>query len=172
MFRALMAASQSMAANGGAVAGDAGDEPAGEGVAVQERAVAAAQLGACFEWARPAARARRAMVGWSAVIGASGGQGCGGDVAVGGDAEVDGFGAACGGQVGLGEFAGGGVEADAESFGFAGPAFAFCFGDAGQEVVADFLEAVALGGVDAEERAADAPLTDPSAMFPQFTAGF
>src|SRR5579863_6174665 len=85
-----------------------------------------------------------------------GDEGCGGDVAVGGDAEVDGFGAAGGGQVGLGEFAGGGGEADAESFGFAGPAFALCFGDAGHEVVADFFEAVALGGVDSQERAADA----------------
>ena len=56
----------------------------------------------------------------------------------------------------MGEFAGGGVEADAESFGFAGPAFTFGFGDAGQEVVADLLEAVPLGGVDAEERASDA----------------
>jgi hypothetical protein len=34
-----------------------------------------------------------------------GGEGGGGDVAVGGDAEADGLGAACGGQVGLGEFA-------------------------------------------------------------------
>ena len=31
----------------------------------------------------------------------------------------------------------GGGEADLESFGFAGPAFAFGLGDAGQEVVAD-----------------------------------
>ena len=62
--------------------------------------------------------------------------------------------------VGLGEFAGGGGEADAESFGFAGPAFALCFGDAGQEVVADLLEAVALGGVDSQERAADAGFSE------------
>jgi hypothetical protein len=85
-----------------------------------------------------------------------GGEGGGGDVAVGGDAEADGLGAACGGQVGLGEFAVRGGEADAESSGFAGPSFAFCFGDAGEEVVADFFEAVALGGVDAEEGASDA----------------
>ena len=84
-----------------------------------------------------------------------GGDGCGGDVAVGGDAEADGFGSAGGGQVGLGEFAGGGVEADAESFGFAGPVFAFGLGDAGLGVVADLFEAVALGGVDAEHGAAD-----------------
>jgi hypothetical protein len=63
-------------------------------------------------------------------------------VAVGGDAEVDGFHAAGGGGVGLGEFVGGGGEADSESSGFSGPAFAFGFGDAGEEVVADFLEAV------------------------------
>jgi hypothetical protein len=79
-----------------------------------------------------------------------------GDVAVGGDAEVDVLGAAGCGAVGLGEFAGGGCEADAESFGFAGPAFAFGFGDAGLEVVADLFEAAPLGGVDAQERAPDA----------------
>jgi hypothetical protein len=56
----------------------------------------------------------------------------------------------------LGELAGGGIEADAESFGFAGPAFAFGFGDAGQEAIADLLQAVALGGVDSQERASDA----------------
>ena len=69
---------------------------------------------------------------------------------------MDVFGAAGGGGVGLGDFAGGGGEADLESFGFAGPAFAFGFGDAGVEVVADLLEAVPLGGVDAEEGASDA----------------
>jgi hypothetical protein len=67
---------------------------------------------------------------------------------VGEDAEVGALRSAGGGEVGLGEFAGGGVEADAESFGFAGPGFALCFGDAGHEVVADLFEAVALGGVD------------------------
>jgi hypothetical protein len=85
-----------------------------------------------------------------------GGDGCGGDVPVGKDAEVDVFGPAGGGVVGLGELAGGGGEADLESFGFAGPAFAFGFGDAGVEVVADLLQAVALGGVDAQEGAPDA----------------
>jgi len=87
----------------------------------------------------PAVQLRSAAVRSSAVTGFSGGQGGGGDVAVGGDAEVDGFGAAGSGRVGLGELAGGGVEADAESFGFAGPAFAFGFGDTGVEVVADLL---------------------------------
>ena len=61
---------------------------------------------------------------------------------------------------------------DLESFGFAGPAFAFRFGDAGQEVVADFFEAVPLGGVGAEHGAADAPLTELVAMFPQFRTCF
>jgi hypothetical protein len=53
-----------------------------------------------------------------------------------------------GGGAGLGDLVVCGVEADLEAFGFAGPAFAFGFGDAGQEVVADVFEAVALGGVD------------------------
>jgi hypothetical protein len=80
----------------------------------------------------------------------------GGDVAVGGDAEVDVLGAAGFGEVGLSDLVVGGVEADAESFGFSGPAFSFGFGDAGVEVVADLYEAVALGGVDPQERAPDA----------------
>jgi hypothetical protein len=104
--------------------------------------------------------------------GAFGGEGGGGDVAVGGDAEVDVLGSAGGGGVGLGEFAGGGGEADLESFGFAGPAFAFGLGDAGLAVVADLFEAVSLGGVDSQEGASDAPLTDLTPMFPQFMAGF
>jgi hypothetical protein len=91
-------------------------------------------------------------------MGACGGEGGGGDVAVGGDAEVDVLGAAGLGEVGLDEFVVGGVEADAESFGFAGPAFALGFGDTGAEVVADVFEAVPLGGVDSQERAADAGL--------------
>jgi hypothetical protein len=53
-----------------------------------------------------------------------------------------------------------GGEADPESFGFAGPAFAFGFGDAGVEVVADLLQAVPLGGVDSQEWASDARLTE------------
>jgi hypothetical protein len=131
---------------GSAVAGAAGDEPGGEVVAVQERAVGDEEFGACFEGVRSAAQARRAAVRSSVVMGVSGGgDGDGGDVAVGGYAEADGLGAAGGGHVGLGEFAGGGGEADLEAFGFAGPAFAFGFGDAGVEVVADFFQAAALG---------------------------
>jgi len=105
-------------------------------------------------------------------MGAFGGEGGGGDVAVGGDAEVDVLGSAGGGGVGLGDFAGGGGEADFESFGFAGPAFAFGFGDAGVEVVADVLQAVALGGVDSEEGASDAPLTELTTIFLQLMADF
>jgi hypothetical protein len=78
------------------------------------------------------------------------GEGDGRDVTVGGDAEVDVLGSAGGGDIGLGELAGGGGEADFQSFGFAGPAFALGFGDAVQEVVADFFEAVPLCGVDSE----------------------
>ena len=58
-------------------------------------------------------------------MGAFGSEGGGSDVAVGGDSEADVPGAAGGGAVGLGEFVVGGVEADFEPFGFAGPALAF-----------------------------------------------
>ena len=85
---------------------------------------------------------------------------------------MDVLGAAGFGQIDLGQLVVGDVEADLESFGFAGPAFAFGFGDAGQEVVADFFKSVALGGVDPQERASDAPLTELTAMFPQFRACF
>src|SRR5215510_3725865 len=79
-----------------------------------------------------------------------------GDVAVGGHAQVGGGVPAGGGRVGLGEFCAGGGEADLESFGFAGPAFAFCLGDACGEAGADIAEPLPLGGVNAEHRAADA----------------
>jgi hypothetical protein len=69
---------------------------------------------------------------------------------------VDGFGPAAGGGFGLSDLAVRGGEADLESFGFAGPAFAFGFGDAGAEVGADFSEAGPLGGVESQEGAADA----------------
>jgi hypothetical protein len=39
-------------------------------------------------------------------------------------------------------------------------AFAFGLGDAGEEAVADVLQAGALGGVDSQERAADAAFTE------------
>ena len=100
---------------------------------------------------KPAAQARSAAARSLTSTRVSGGcQGGGGDVAVGGHAKADGFGPAGGGQVALGELVVGGGEADLESLGFTGPAFALGFGDAGQEVVADFFEAVPLGGVDSE----------------------
>ena len=51
-------------------------------------------------------------------------------------------------------------ETDAESFGFADPAFAFGFGDAGGQVVADVDQALPLVGVDSQQWAAEAPLTE------------
>jgi hypothetical protein len=59
-------------------------------------------------------------------------------------------------SVDLGEFGVGGGEADLEPFGFSGPAFAFGFGDAGDEVFADVDEPGPLSWVDAEEGASDA----------------
>ncbi|MBO3743875.1 hypothetical protein [Actinoplanes flavus] len=47
-------------------------------------------------------------------------------------------------------------EADVHSFDFAEPTFAFGFGDAGDEVVADLGESVVLCGVGPEHRAAAA----------------
>jgi hypothetical protein len=91
---------------------------------------------------------------------------------VGRDAEVDGGGAAGDERVDLGELGVSGGEADLESFGFAGPAFAFGLGDAGGEVVADRGQPGPLVRVDPQERAADAPLTELTTMFQQFTARF
>ena len=51
-------------------------------------------------------------------------------------------------------------EADLESFGFAEPAFAVGFGDAGGEVVADLGDAVPLGGVAPVQGASQVPLTE------------
>ncbi|TDD06802.1 hypothetical protein E1292_14685 [Nonomuraea deserti] len=45
----------------------------------------------------------------------------------------------------------GASQADLESFDLAEPAFAFGFGDAGDEVVADLLDADALGRIRPEE---------------------
>jgi hypothetical protein len=63
--------------------------------------------------------------------------------------------------VDLGEFVLGAGEADLESFGFAEPAFAVGFGDAGDEVVADLGDAVALGGDGGGGDRAVARVTDP-----------
>ena len=62
-----------------------------------------------------------------------------------GQAEVDGGGGRA--PVDLGEFVVGPGEADLESFDFAEPAFAFGVGDAGDQVVADFGNALALSGI-------------------------
>ena len=62
-----------------------------------------------------------------------------------GQAEVDSGGGRT--PVDLGEFVVGSGEADLESFDFAEPAFTFGFGDAGDQVVADFGDALALGGI-------------------------
>jgi len=86
--------------------------------------------------------------------------GAAGDGAEGWHAEVDGPVAAGGDLVHLGEFVPGGGEAGLESLGFAGPAFALGFGDAGGEVGADFGEPGFLGGVGAQERAADAGFSE------------
>ena len=64
------------------------------------------------------------------------------------------------GSVDLGELVFGAGEADFESFDFAEPSFAFGFGDAGVEVVADLFQTVPLGGVDSQEWAPDAGLTE------------
>src|ERR1700739_5011511 len=69
-----------------------------------------------------------------------------GGSAEGGHAESDG-GWGAGAPVDLGELVLGAGEADLEFFGFAEPAFAVGFGDAGGEVVADLGDAVPLGGI-------------------------
>src|SRR6266851_3324241 len=85
----------------------------------------------------------------------------GGGAAESGHAESDRAGGACA-PVDLGEFVFGACAADLESFGFAEPAFAVGFGDAGGEVVADLGDAVPLGGVGPAQGASQAPLTEPT----------
>ncbi len=82
---------------------------------------------------------------------------CSGFAGGGGHAEVGG---AVGAAVDLGELVLGAGEADFEAFGFAGPAFAFGFSDAGDEVVADLGEAGLLGGIGPVQGAAQAGLTE------------
>jgi hypothetical protein len=70
---------------------------------------------------------------------------------------VDDGGTAAGGDfVHLGEFLPGGGEADLQALGVTGPALAACFVDAGGQVVADLGQPRVLGGVGAQQRAADA----------------
>jgi hypothetical protein len=83
-------------------------------------------------------------------------RGASGDVAVARDAECDGGAASLDCIVDLCEFVFGCGETDAEPFGFADPAFAFSFGDAGGKVVADVDQTVLLVGVDPQQWAADA----------------
>lgn len=76
-------------------------------------------------------------------------------LAEGGDAEVDGGGPA-GSFLNVGELGFGRGEADAQASGFANPALVFGLGDASGQVVADLFQPWALGGVDAQQGAADA----------------
>ena len=59
-------------------------------------------------------------------------------------------------MVELGEFLAGAVEADLEAVDLAEPVVAAGFGDPGDQVVADFEEPVALGGVGAQQWASQA----------------
>ncbi|MGX8280231.1 MULTISPECIES: hypothetical protein [unclassified Streptomyces] len=58
------------------------------------------------------------------------------------------------------ELGGGGVEADLESFDFSEPAVAAGLADAVAEVLDDLDDAATLAGVDLEDRAADAGLSE------------
>ncbi len=69
----------------------------------------------------------------------------------GGDSEVDQVGAFGGARFKLGDFLGGGGQADLESFGFTEPSLLFGFLDALAEVVADLQEPWALFGVGSQE---------------------
>jgi hypothetical protein len=71
-----------------------------------------------------------------------------------------GGGGGAGAAADLGELVFGAGEADLEAFGFAEPAFAFGFGDAGDEIVADLGDAGPLGGVWPVQGAAQAGLTE------------
>src|SRR6266516_8109944 len=71
-------------------------------------------------------------------------------------AEADGCVAAGDEPVDLGELGVGGGEADFEPFGFSEPALLFGFDDAGGQVLADGGQPWPLGGVDAEQGAANA----------------
>jgi hypothetical protein len=75
----------------------------------------------------------------------------------GGHAELGG---AAGAAVDPGELVFGAGEADFEALGFAGPAFALGFGDAGEEVAADLGDAGPLGGIGPVQGAAQVPLTE------------
>jgi len=65
-----------------------------------------------------------------------------------------------------------GCEADFEALGLAEPAFPVSLADAGGQVAADVREPLPLARLDAKEGAPDAPLTELTTMFQQFTARF
>jgi len=91
-------------------------------------------------------------------------------VGAGWDAELDGLSEAGAGHLlDLGEFGAGSGEADLEAFDFAEPSFAAGFFDPGQQVLADIEEALALGWVGAQQRAAQAPLTELTSAFGHVT---
>lgn len=75
-------------------------------------------------------------------------------------AELDSSRASLSRDVGLGQFLPRRGKADTESFGFAEPAFAFRFGDASGQIVADVEQALSLVGIDSKEWAANVPLTE------------
>ena len=92
-------------------------------------------------------------------VGGGGGRGAAGDLWEAGHPEV-GAGRAGGELVELGEFLAGAVEADLQAVDFAEPAFASGFGDAGVQVVADLDQPLALCGVGAHQRAAQAGFSE------------
>ena len=69
---------------------------------------------------------------------------------------MDGVAAAGGDLIHLGELVAGRREADLQPLGFASPAVAGCLLDAGDQVGPDVQEPLALGGVGAQQGAADA----------------
>ncbi len=105
-------------------------------------------------------------------MGGGGGDGAAGDVGEGGQAELGAAVAAGGDLIHLGELVPGAGQADLQSFGLAEPAGRFGLGDTGGQVAADLSKARPLGGVGAQQRAAQAPLTELTTLFQHFTARF
>ena len=88
------------------------------------------------------------------------GDGAACDVGEGGHAELGTAVAAGGDLVHLGELGPGAGQADFQSFGFAEPAGRFGLSDTGGQVAADLREAGPLGGVRAQQQAAQAGFSD------------
>jgi hypothetical protein len=76
--------------------------------------------------------------------------------------------AAGGDLVHLGEFVPGAGQADLQALCLAEPVAGLGLGDASGEAVADLHQAGPLDRVGAQQRAADAPLTELTTMFQQF----